>query len=62
MSATIPPWHISPVDADDDKKISEIMVKKYEQTGEHQSKAGTIRRAVRLLWRLEVSGDGNQSL
>lgn len=57
MTASIPPWHVSTVDPDDDAKLEQIMAKRYAETGERPSKSGTLRRAVRYLWRREVLGD-----
>lgn len=53
-----PAWHVDPVSRLDDMKIIEIMAAREELTGERQSKAGTIRRAIRRLWREEVLRDG----
>lgn len=55
MPAQVPPWHLD-VDSDDDRRLTEIMERRYEETGERPTKAGTIRRAVRALWRDEVEG------
>jgi hypothetical protein len=48
------PWHVDPVNREDDRKLSEIMDRWSAETGEQPSKAGTIRRAVRELHKREV--------
>jgi hypothetical protein len=54
------PWHVNPVSTQDDQKLAEIMAAREERTGEQVTKAGTIRHAVRRLWREEVEG-GSES-
>lgn len=50
----VPAWHVDHVKADDDRKLSEVMESTERRTGEHVTKSGTIRRAVRELWEREV--------
>lgn len=47
-------WHVDPVSPQDDAMIRQIMANREYHTGETQTKSGTIRRAVRALWRREV--------
>lgn len=58
MTDRPPAWHVDHVKPVDDRKLYQIMVKREQETGDVQTKSGTIRRAVRELWRKEVSEDG----
>lgn len=49
------PWHVDPVDPEDDRKLSEVMEGWSSATGEKATKTGTIRRAVRTLWEKECN-------
>jgi hypothetical protein len=51
------PWHVNPVSVEDDARLREIMARRHQQTGEYVTKAGTLKRAVRELWRREVGED-----
>lgn len=52
------PWHVNPVDPDDDRMLYEVMERRYKLTGEYPTKSGTLKRAVRRLWVEEVN-DGD---
>lgn len=49
-----PDWHVSPVSREEHERITALMDQREMVTGERQSKAGTIRRAVLRLYREEV--------
>lgn len=54
MCPSVPAWHVDRVSVDDDRKLSEVMERREEATGEAPTKSGTLRRAVRELWEREV--------
>lgn len=61
MSVNPPAWHVDHVSPVDDRKLRQIMNAVERRTGEVPTKSGTIRRAVRLLWIKEASGDEDQN-
>lgn len=52
----IPDWHVSPVSREEHERITALMDHRENLTGERQTKASTIRRAIRALYRQEVEG------
>ena len=51
-----PAWHVDSVSERDDRMLREIMECREKVTGDHQTKSGTIKRAIRALYRREVTG------